>query len=270
MKLSFGEEDERLPRYDQYIKPNPVPLKYSSCDWLQAKIYACPSCFKTVLLGRDSLVEKYIFKKSKSTFSFLRGWIKLIHVFETENIRTEEDFKKHHTTCVDETKKDGIYKVRSLKQKKIAANFAFYSHLDQCIDSPVLDENSFTEPIEVYLYIEHNTPQGYIAFWKKDLILEGTSKQVFVLWDLYTFPEFRRKGIATKLLDFGVRDLDIDTDIFTVSLPITIASAKMAVKRSTRDVLGWSAQGYIQGKKEELKESVRILEAKYEQYVKKE
>lgn len=99
--------------------------------------------------------------------------------------------------------------------------------------------------------MENNLPKGYVAFYRLNLDQFG---EIYVLWDLYTFPAFRKKGIATKLIQYGIKVLKINKDYFGVSFPVRKVAHNIVLNNAGKYILAVEGNRYQKIEKKKLKE----------------
>lgn len=54
---------------------------------------------------------------------------------------------------------------------------------------------------------------------------------------MYTCPKFRNQGISSKLIDYGIKELNMDTENLHVCAPVMQAAQKIIVERIGRNII---------------------------------
>lgn len=220
------------------------------------EILICPRCLGAVHLGKSCKKGKWSYEKGEA----------IIHELDCNS---EEEFYNHVKECPSVLKR-GINKIDcdSKKQARtIACKFAKWSSLEARLSEllgrtdPQINEWSFIESkikdrIVAYIYVDERRPVGYASFRIMNFNYEGKFFSSYVLLDLYTFPSFRNGGIATKLFEHAIKDLNIDPSHLPVLSPFTTDSIGILENICTGEVLEASKYGYSVIKKEDIQTEV--------------
>ena len=187
-------------------------------ECLENKIEICPYCCKGIFLRRDSEKEPW------------RSDNQIAGVSQLEQVHSNRGFTNHVKSCKRRFERDEIIRIDTDEQKEVLYQYAFFSKRDAGWDFSLVDKNLFDNGAVVYGYVENHVLLGYVAFHPKD-------GEHFSIWDLYTLPSMRRRGIATRLLKHGIRELSLNPDRLWVSLPVTDASEGIITRLSTSGII---------------------------------
>lgn len=133
-----------------------------------------------------------------------------------------------------ESRDDGIYLVKSDKEKEIAENLSTLSHMECCWESPIITKKSIENTVTAYLYIENGYVKGFVVFDKKNGVHNNLT---YYIGELYTCPKFRNQGISRKLIDYGIKELNMDTENLHVCAPVMPAAQKIIVERIGENII---------------------------------
>jgi len=208
--------------------------------WWETKILICPNCFKSITLGRDHENVDFLYDSHRAYF----GYNEL-------KVKSERGFKQHIKRCKPAFAGDGIWEVENEKQKEIAEKFARFSRREAGWDFPLITTESFNEGAKAFIFVDNGLPKGYVAFNRLNLDQFG---EIYVLWDVYSFPAFRKKGIATKLIQYGINVLKIDKDYFGVSFPVRKVAHNIVLNNVGKYILAVEGNSYQKIEKKKLKE----------------
>lgn len=152
---------------------------------------------------------------------------------DLENYNYLKEFAGNTQHDAFKSLKDGIYKVNTDKEVAISELFSILSMMECCWEARLITKEAFENRVIAYLYIENGYVKGYVAFEEKSPSKQvKNNKQTFyILVEVYTCPQFRRKGISSKLIDFAIEDLNIDTTKLFVSGPVMPAAQKIIAER---------------------------------------
>ncbi len=197
----------------------------------QMKVMVCPKCLRAIIIGRDSLQEKYYHSNQHS-------WIRLTNenLFEPlAGPKSMVEYYKHLDRCKRVFRSnwqnpEGTL-VRTAKQIEVAVNFGYYSMISQNLFHNPITHTRLERGEVVLIHSNDDCPEGYVAFYPVNFTEDNKMKSTHALWDIFTFPNFRRRGIATKLLKDGLHYLDIDLDCFVVNTPISHKAASIIIQQ---------------------------------------
>ncbi len=213
-----------------------------------AKHCLCPSCFKGTTFVRRHPTEPWVWNEE-----FQIGEDRL-------KAKDETGYRRHIALCKSPFNL-GINRIdRSNATRRsafVAGELSTWSRRDTHWDRPqmgwlhLLPRKKVPrelrpiwfsyykeENVVAYVYFEGGLPVSYASFVEKTLTETGQAKKIFVLADVYTFPTFRRNGIAEKLVRRGMADLGIEADSVAVTLPLLRASAGLLEKISNGKIYG--------------------------------
>jgi len=194
---------------------------FSGVGWKEAKKMFCPHCMEYIVLGRDSPDNPFKYHPCFDISSDLR--------FEDETV-----FWEHVDQCPPSFSCDGIHEVKTNIQRQIAAKFSIFSKRECRWDAPTIAVHSFEDGARAFIFVECGIPVSYMAFHFREFDGVGTR---YILWDLYTFPEFRHRGKSSCLLDHAIRTLNIDTDLFFISFPVQKEAKNIIMSRVGKEVV---------------------------------
>lgn len=195
-----------------------------ACEYFDKKAFLCPGCFKAVTFGRDDESHAYVKACNVSVFEKLK------------RVSTPRGFTHHTRHCQSAFPKDGICKVVTDQQQYVIKKLARLSQKDAGWDFALVDDSFFREGDgTVYTYVMNGIPLSYIAFRKEDIPNHGS---VYVIWDLYTLIPYRRQGLATSILDHGIKELNVNREYLPVSFPVTNYSSNIIRNASARYLMG--------------------------------
>jgi ribosomal protein S18 acetylase RimI-like enzyme len=182
-----------------------------------SKIFVCPNCLKSIHLGRNSEDEKWEYDADDTHRSE-----------NTLSSKTEKGFKIHVKKCKS-VLSCGINRIdfnSSEKAHYIVCQLARFSMNETGWANSQVHIDDFRRKNEVVAYVLVNEvgPIGYVAFRLKTRSKKEQITSLYFLWDLYIFPTFRKRGLATKLVEYGIKDLGINKSTLPVSCPLTESS----------------------------------------------
>ncbi|NPD90447.1 MAG: GNAT family N-acetyltransferase [Asgard group archaeon] len=220
------------------------PIRFFEDNWgyyekgqNQMKVMVCPKCLRAIIIGRDSLREKYHHSSNHS-------WIRLTNESLFKPLKGPKSMKEYYDH-LDRCKRVfrscwhvpvGYY-VETKKQKEVAENLGYYSMISQCLSSNPVTREGLERGEIVLLHSNDDCPEGYVAFYPVSFSENETIINTYALWDMFTFQNFRRKGIATKLLKQGLRGLDINRDYFVVKTPISHKAASIIIQQGFESII---------------------------------
>lgn len=238
----FPEKDQYITKYPMitYIGDIQVDcLEHPpTLGWVEAKLVYCPHCMKVILFGRDSQTDSFKFHPSCGSRP------ELILVDETA-------FRHHVEKCPQPFPADGIHEVQTDHQKQITAKLSLIAKRECGWDSPTFAVHSFERGARAFILIRNGVPAAYVGFQKKTCNDFG---ELYVLWDLYTFPEFRKQGLSSSLLDHAIEVLKIDKDSFFISFPVREGAKNIVMSRVGHNV------GVVRGREYDIHEKEFVLE----------
>lgn len=185
------------------------------------KIFICPNCFESIHLGKDSETKKWTYKEENT-----------ILYNHTLACKTEKAFKTHINKC-SSILNTGINRIDFNSDKiahGIVDKLSKFSKNETKWDFQQVNKLDLSKKDKLIAYVFKNEvgPISFVAFRNETFILEGNKTvQTYYLCDLFTFPLFRKKGIATKLIKYGIKDLNIYPFHFPVSYPLTKMSCNI-------------------------------------------
>ncbi len=230
--------------------------------WEHSKVLICPHCYGRVTLGKNEGEKLYSYKP----FSNIPEYYSTLH------IKNEKGFKIHMGKCPPAFEGDGFFEVITDKQKNIIDEICYLSKHEAGWDSRLINKEYYDKGQKVFVYAKNNIPLGYVAFRKKKFIVEQEHKHIFnlsneingietyVLWDLYTFPFFRKKRIASYLIEYAKNKLNLDGDYLAVSMPVTSSAKELIIDSTNKYFIGYRDRGYLIIEKEELVRIGKIKE----------
>ncbi len=177
----------------------------------ESKILICPHCLEKVLLIKDS--ETDIFHYDSYHDLFLG--------FDTREFEllTEDDFLIHTKKCGRRSYRDGIRQAKTDKLRNVARKMNAISIMETGYARMSIQPSTF-------FFFFDKDPVSYIAF-DPAFFLQGGS---WILKDVYTIPEFRKKGFASKLFEFAISSLKLDVNDLWVSFPISDLGKPLILK----------------------------------------
>lgn len=159
----------------------------------------------------------------------------------TLDYKTENEFKGHIQTCPP-VLNPGINRISSNSNEKSHNLIDTFSRLskNECGWSQQVYKSDFSygDNVVAYVFVNEVGPVAYVAFRAKNFDTESLKGRHYVLWDLFTFPKFRRQGLATTLVNHGIDDLGIDVSLFSASMPL-----KNNSKHIVRNIYGGRIMG---------------------------
>lgn len=224
-------KDRYVGRFDVPVYLNGVKVYESNetCDYSDKKAFLCPGCFKAVTFGRDDKAHPYV--KAQPTPAF----------DELERVSTSRGFRLHTRRCHPAFPQDGISRVVTDQQQYTVKKLAYLSKRDARWDSTLVQSSFFKEEVgTAFVYVRDRVPVSYVAFRREDIPDHGST---CVIWDLFTLPPYRNQGLATSVLNHGIKELTIDREYLPVSLPYRECSKNILQKASTKYVIDrWGFQ----------------------------
>lgn len=203
-------------------------------------IYFCPGCFKAALYVKSN--GKYYFLECEEEF------------FDKEYFfQKETTFKKHLSTCSNGFKRQNnlhIFEVATKKQQSMILRIGQFSQWAQGLDSAMTNEKKFSlGNFSVFVFthdfLNHDRykkiPIGYISVMMK--YNDKLVKEIPVIEDIFVFKRFRRRGIATELLDYVVQEYKIKKDI---GAQLEIADSFQSILKKRFDSV-WGYLGIAHG-----------------------
>lgn len=213
------------------------------------KLLVCPSCFNNVMLVRSGAQGPWQYDP----------WCQIDSVFPPK-VKSERDFFSHVKICKSPFSR-GINRIdrmtASATTAQIAEELAKWSLRDpdgswktQPLGAlELLPANKFpkgipararalyaSQDVVVYVYVNTAGPVSYAQFRKKQLHPGSKKKNFWAFWDFYTFPAFRRRGLAEQLVRKGITDLSISTSEIAISYPPSAAAKNLLRKIATGTV----------------------------------
>ena len=171
----------------------------------------CPKCSLSSHLGKYDNEDEYGYEDEDT--------IKCEHTLMCQSI---DEYNQHIEDC-DSPFTKGINKVDSQStpvEYQFVVDFAKWSRRDAEWDFPLVGKQDLeTGKTIAFVYVNEVGPVSYIAFQSQQFKFKPIKGEAFVLWDMYTYPKFRRNGIATELINCGIDDLRVDRSYIPVSYP---------------------------------------------------
>jgi GNAT superfamily N-acetyltransferase len=193
------------------------------CEYQDTKTLLCPGCLKAVTFGRDTDAHPYVNVELPGLFDKL------------DRVSTPRGFSHHTRRCPPAFPLDGIARAVTEQQRYIVKQFARLSKRDAGWDFPLVDDAFFENDVgTVFVYARDRVPVSYVAFRRQEIPDIGST---YLIWDLFTLRPFRRQGVATAVLDHGIRVLQIDRASLPVSLPCTAYSKRIIQNASTNVIV---------------------------------
>lgn len=184
---------------------------------------------KSLISGPEASAEalsyENISRLYKSDLSHINLSLKEYHeLLESISYKKYDDFV---------SRGDGIYKASTDLEIDLAEKLSILSQMESCWESPLITREGISDGIIVYLYIENGMAKGFAVFEKKPMTdpSTGVKSEIIMIGEIYTCPKFRKKGIANELLDYGIKDLKIDTEPLHVSAPVMPGAQKIIADR---------------------------------------
>jgi GNAT superfamily N-acetyltransferase len=222
----FAEKDRFITKYPFriYIGKTEVDCIENPdsvfIGWVEAKQMYCPHCMKDIVLGRDSQKNPFTYHPCFDLHSELV-------------LIDESAFWRHVGICPPQFPGDGIYEIQTDGQRKIAAILSLIAKRECGWDSPSIGVNSFEKGARAFILIQNGAPLSYLAFQRREF--DGIGLK-YILWDLFTFPAFRKQGLSSSLLDHAIEVLDIDKDLFFISFPVRVGAKTIIMNRVGKEV----------------------------------
>lgn len=152
------------------------------------------------------------------------------------DIKLYEEIKK--STCNKlhnefESYEDDIYKVNTEYEAEITEMLSILSQMECCWADRVITKEAIEQGLHVYISIENSYVKGYAAFEERSAThqITGNKEIVYMLGEIYTCYQFREKGVSSKLIDYAIDDLNINTNTLYVSGPVMPAAQKIIAER---------------------------------------
>lgn len=200
-----------------------VHKSHQHCEYDDTRALLCPGCLKAVTFGKDKKAHKYVKTRPVEEFD------------ELDRVSTCGGFAHHTRLCRPAFPQDGISKVVTDPQRYIVKKLGKLSKSNGGWTFPSVDEDFFAEGKgTVYVYVRDRAPVSYAAFHRQDIPCHGSAD---IIWDLYTLPPYRGRGLATSVLDHGIEELKINRECLPVSLPPSKHSKRIIWKASTKDII---------------------------------
>lgn len=226
-KIYYSRGRSDVPVYLNGVKIHEFD---TPCEYSDTKALLCPGCFKAITFGRDDESQIYVKTEEAEIFDDL------------DKVSTPRGFTHHTRHCLSPFPKEGICKVVTNQQQYSIKRLALLSKKDAHWDFALVDDSFFRDGDGiVYAYVNNGIPASYVAFLRKDIPNHGST---YVIWDLYTLMPYRRRGLATAVLDYGIEELGINREYLPVSLPLTKYSRNIIPKTSTKYLMGRGGKLY--------------------------
>lgn len=210
----------------------------SPSGWQETKVLVCPYCLKSTTLGRDDNDGEFQYDSFRAYFNY-----------DELKIKDEKGFRRHVRACKIVFAENGVCNAATKKQIEIAERFARFSRRETNWDFAQFNRSMIDHGARVFVFCKDGVLKGYVVFDKRSLREIGT---IYVLCDIYTFPVFRKSGIATRLIDHGIEVLKIDRDNLGISFPIREAARNIVLNAIGKYVIGVSGKTCSRFLKEEL------------------
>ncbi len=212
------------------------PYHFDICLFLNITFLTCFNNFSGLFTSCSCKMEKVSRLTNESLFEPLAG------------PKSMADYYEHLDRCKRVFRSnwhgpEGAY-VKTTKQKEVAVNFGYYSMISQFLFHNPITHAGFERGEVVLIHSNDDCPEGFVAFYPVNFTENNKLISTYALWDMFTFPNFRRMGIATKLLKDGLYSLDIDLDYFVVNTPINHKAASIIIHQEIDSLILKYDEGY--------------------------
>ncbi len=280
--LYYGNQqiDEDLFRSGFEPRPNMLPHSYHAI---------CPGCSKYFRFGKWSEEEEFRYPIDQFGMShqWYQMHVKENHRDDEGNlvIKGIDDFIVHASGCA-EPPSDGVHHVSRDSDKRLielASFFSRFSHNEHGF-GPLGGQATYdmleNGECEAYIMIEKGIPVSYVATTGRFFLeyvengnmycggkvhtpeeieqikvfqnLEGDFRNHghnWIISDVCTLPDYRRRGFSQKLLSHGIREKDMDISQLYVTIPLTEGSQALFSKMSTEFIVGCTPENYFAERK---------------------
>lgn len=182
-------------------------------DWCLGSPYGrvvlCPHCMAGTTLVSASPTGPYVFDREDAPGSY----------------RAFADLASHLQTCAPAFRGNGIHRVDSDRQMRVAAELSDWSRREAGWDAPLYSDHLIMTDGAAYVFVRNGQPQGYALF--RTLTFDSGRGERTVIEDLYTFPGFRRQRVARRLLEHAMRQHVFNLDFLPVSYPVRPEAARL-------------------------------------------
>jgi len=149
-------------------------------------------------------------------------------------VSDEIEYKHHISKCKPVFSSDGNQDVKTDQQQEIAIQFAIFSKNETGKDYRSVTKKMFNEGLRAFIFVDKYHPIGFIPF--KKVVLEDL-REIYVVCDMFTFPKFRGRGIASDLLNFGIEQLKIDRKNIACTFPVEKSAQNIILNNAIENVI---------------------------------
>ena len=200
---------------------------YARKGWKQMKILFCPKCLRSIIVGRDSLADGYTYNPEQSWIELTNGYR-----FAPREFISYSKFNNHLPLCHRTFHSGFPDLVLTEKNKQLMVKLSWFSKLAQHYTVDHITEEMFQQGLKVFSFSNEDCYEGYIAFKPARYRLDNKLIITHALWDLYVLPEFRNKGLGTKLLEEGLHSLRISPEDFTIYGPMSTMALNIILRQA--------------------------------------
>lgn len=176
------------------------------------KICICPNCFATVHLSRNSCKFGWSSPKEER--------IGVFHELSKKYV-TEDRFLDHCNSC-EPILNPGINCIdvnSSERLWQLVEMFSYFAKMDEgrsrYDDARRIYPNDYMNGnLVAYVYNSNIGPISFAIF--KEINYEEFGGKLPLLWDTYTFPNYRNHGYASEIIEFAIEDLGLDRSMFPI------------------------------------------------------
>lgn len=158
----------------------------------------------------------------------------------------------------DELKnKNGIFEAKTHLEKDILEDLSVQCQKECGWESPVITRERLNDDVKTYIYIEDGYVKGYAAFSIGTYIDNETGEQLSTrcIGELYTCPKYRGNGISSKLIDYGIKKLEIDVNNLCVVHPVMPVARNIILKRAGEKMMLIIEEQAVRGPKKAVENS---------------
>lgn len=228
-------------------------MKFSQPCRNEEKILFCPNCMKYTNLGRRQSEEPFRYEKE---FTFHES---------TLDVKSDDEYREHVMDCISPLNV-GVNRIDKTSDSicfHMVESFSKWCRRETRYDSIQVfasDFNGKEEEVIAFIYKNEVGPISYLAYRQKQIFdLDENIKNLWFLWDLFTFNNFRNNGYASLLLEESIKELKINTNLLPISGPVTKKSRGLVESFSTDKIMLWTQAGLLLIEKKNLGNYLKVF-----------